>query len=126
MPYPEVPATLGDHLRKRRHERGLLQNDAADRLGVNAWKLANWEKGYTSPKLRSWRGVIEFLGCDPTPEPEGPGQRKFSACRRQGLPLRALAKQLGVDPETLQRWERGTRILRGRWLELVEESLRGR
>jgi DNA-binding transcriptional regulator YiaG len=124
--YPDVPETLGDHLLKRRHELGLLQKDAAHSLGVNVWTLANWEKGYTSPKLCLWPGIIEFLGYDPNPEPDGLGQQIFSTRRRQGLPIRELAKQLGVDPETLRRWGRGTRIPRGRWLELVEEFLRGR
>ncbi len=66
MPYPEVPATLGDHLRNRRHERGLLHKDAADHLGVNTFTLANWEKGYTKPALRFWLKIIEFLGTTQT------------------------------------------------------------
>ena len=61
MPYPEVPATFGDHLRKRRHERGLLQKDAAASMGVNTWTLGNWEKGYTKPALRFWPKIIDFL-----------------------------------------------------------------
>ncbi len=66
-PYPDVPETLGDHLLKRRHELGLLQKHVAASIGVNSWTLANWEKGYTSPKLRSWPGIIEFLGYGPHP-----------------------------------------------------------
>jgi DNA-binding XRE family transcriptional regulator len=66
MPYPEVPSTPGDHLRNRRHERGLLHKDAADHLGVNTFTLANWEKGYTKPALRFWLKIIEFLGTTQT------------------------------------------------------------
>jgi DNA-binding transcriptional regulator YiaG len=124
--HPLVLSTLGDHLLKRRHEFGLLQKDAARSLGVNAWTLANWEKGYTQPKLRFWPRIIQFLGYDPNPEPIDLPQKLFSARRRRGLSIRDLANQLGVDPETLRRWERGNRIPRGRWLELVEEFLRGR
>jgi transcriptional regulator with XRE-family HTH domain len=127
MPYPEVPATLGDHLRKRRHERGLLQKDAADRLGVNTFTLANWEKGYTNPRLRRWPGVIEFLGYDPNlePKPSDVAQRIRWARRRQGLSLRGLAKQLGVDPETLRRWEGGIRTPQGKYVALVERFTEG-
>ena len=125
-PYSDIPATLGEHLRKRRYERGLLQEAAADILGVDSWTLGNWEKDYTKPALRCWLSIIEFLGDDPDPEPEGLGQRIEWARRRGGLSIRELARRLGVDPETLRRWERGIRIPRGRWLESVEEFLRGR
>ena len=119
-PYPEVPATLGDHLRKRRHERGLLQKDVAASMGVNAWTLANWEKGYTNPKLRFWPGIIEFLGYDPNPEPSDLAQRIQWARWRRGLSLRELAKQLGGDPDILRRWERGIIIPRGKHLAPVQ------
>ena len=66
MPYPKVPATLGDHLRKRRHELGFPQKDATDLLGVNPFTLANWEKGYTNPSLRFLPNTIEFLGTTQT------------------------------------------------------------
>jgi DNA-binding XRE family transcriptional regulator len=124
-PYPAAPGTLGDHLLKRRHELGLLQKHVAPSIGVNSWTLANWEKGYTNPKIRFWPRIIQFLGYDPNPEPIDLPQELFSARRRRGLSIRDLAKQLGVDPETLRRWGRGIRIPRGRWLELVEEFLRG-
>ena len=69
MPQREVPATLGEHLRRRRHERGLLQKDAADHLGGNTFILANQEKDYRNPRLRFWPGIIECLGYDPNPLP---------------------------------------------------------
>jgi DNA-binding transcriptional regulator YiaG len=93
---------------------------------VSTRGLGNWEKGYTNPAIRCWPGIIEFLGYDPNPEPSDLAQRIQWARRRRGLSLRGLAVQLGVDPDTLRRWERGIRIPRGRWLELVEKFLRGR
>jgi DNA-binding transcriptional regulator YiaG len=125
MPYPEVPATLGDHLRKRRHELRLLQRDGANRLGVNTWTLANWEKGYANPRLSFWPKITEFLGYDPMPEPKPSdlAQRIQWARRRQGLSLRGLAKQLSVDTDTLRRWECGIRTPRGKHLVLVERFL---
>jgi DNA-binding transcriptional regulator YiaG len=104
-----------------RIEFQLLQQ-AADHLGINTWALANWEKGYTNPTLRFWPGIIEFLGYDPMPEPKPSdlAQRIQWARRRRGLSLRELAKQLGVDPDTLRRWERGIIIPRGKHLALVQ------
>jgi DNA-binding transcriptional regulator YiaG len=107
-----------------RIEFQLLQQ-AADHLGINTWTLANWEKGYTNPALRFWPGIIEFLGYDPMPEPKPSdlAQRIQWTRRRRGLSLRELAKQLGVDPDTLRRWECGIRTPRGKYLALVGRFL---
>jgi transcriptional regulator with XRE-family HTH domain len=57
--------------------------------------------------------IIAFLEYDPSPEPIDFSQRLFSARRGQGLSISEMAKRLGVDRETLRRWERGIRVLRG-------------
>ena len=41
--YPEKPQTLGEHLKKRRRELGLLQREAAERMGISTDTYANWE-----------------------------------------------------------------------------------
>lgn len=43
--YSEDPQTLGEHLKKRRKELGLLQREAGQRMGVSAETVANWENG---------------------------------------------------------------------------------
>jgi DNA-binding XRE family transcriptional regulator len=125
-PYPAVPVTLGDHLKMRRIELGLLQRESAKQLGVSEWTLRHWEKDTTTPAIRLVPRIIAFLGYDPYPQQIDLSQRLFSARRSQGLSIRQLTKHLGIDTETLRRWERGIRIPRGRWLELLEEFLRGR
>jgi hypothetical protein len=47
--YSENPGTLGEHLKKRRRELGLLQREAANRIGVSAETVSNWESGKTEP-----------------------------------------------------------------------------
>jgi DNA-binding XRE family transcriptional regulator len=42
--YSENPQTLGGHLNKRRRELGLLQREAADRMGIQRATYINWEK----------------------------------------------------------------------------------
>ena len=54
--------TLGDHLRKRRLDLGLLQKDVAQRLGVNIDTVTNWELNRTEPALRFIARIIRFLG----------------------------------------------------------------
>jgi DNA-binding XRE family transcriptional regulator len=47
--YPREFKTLGDHLRKRRLELGLLQREVAERLGVDETTVYNWERNRTNP-----------------------------------------------------------------------------
>src|SRR5579872_2299780 len=41
--YPNALNTLGDHLRKRRLDLGLLQKQVAAEIGVNTLTVCNWE-----------------------------------------------------------------------------------
>ena len=99
---------LGDYLRKRRLDLGLLQSEEADKLGVDEMTVCNWEINRTSPQLRFIPRIIEFLGYMPDDtQVEDLGQQIVAARRRLGLSQRDLAHCLGVDPGTLGRWERG-------------------
>ena len=51
-PYSSNPATIGDHLKKRRHELGLRQKDVARQLRVNEFTVCEWEIGKKSPSIR--------------------------------------------------------------------------
>ena len=56
-PKPLPPAyhsdlrTVGDHLRKKRLDRDLLQKDVSQMLSVDTVSVTNWEKGRSSPRL---------------------------------------------------------------------------
>ena len=106
--YPRELNTLGDRLRKRRLDLALLQRQMAERLGVGAMTVCNWETNRTSPQLRFIPRIIIFLGYDPydTP-PQALGRRIIATRRRLGLTQRRLAGLLDIDPGTLGRWERG-------------------
>jgi len=100
--------TLGEHLRKRRLDLGLLQKEVAQRLGVHKDTICNWETNRTSPPLRYLPRIIQFLGHVPHYiTPETFGERILAVRRLLGLSQRELARRLGVDPGTLGRWERG-------------------
>jgi len=100
--------TLGDHLRKRRLDLGLLQCDVAEKLQVNQMTICNWETNRTFPQLRFIPRIIAFLGYDPydTP-PQAVGKRIIATRRRLGLSQKRLGALLDIDPGTLGRWERG-------------------
>ena len=62
--YSENPQTLGEHLKKRRRELGLLQREAAERMGIWTETYAYWENGHSEPVASQFRPVVAFLGFD--------------------------------------------------------------
>ncbi len=139
-PYPSVPVTLGEHVKTRRIQLGLLQRELAKQLGVSEWTLRHWEKDTTTPAIRFVPRIIAFLGYDPYPEPIDLSQRLFSAGRRQGLSICELAKHLvsrsntwtvvvvvGAHSETRRAQRHGTRASaarRDKWSARALLSLR--
>jgi hypothetical protein len=41
--YPEHPLTIGEHIRKKRMDLGLLQREVAEIIGVTESSVWNWE-----------------------------------------------------------------------------------
>ncbi|HKZ19445.1 MAG TPA: helix-turn-helix transcriptional regulator [Acidimicrobiia bacterium] len=60
--YPRELLTLGDRLRKRRLDLGLLQKDVAQQLGVSKDTVRNWEANRTQPGRLFLLRIAEFLG----------------------------------------------------------------
>ena len=105
--YPNSLDSLGDHLRARRLDLGLLQKEAADHIGVDDWTIINWEKNRTTPPIRFWPNIIDFLGYDPHCPPRTMGERIKAIRRNLGYSVKRLARQIDVDESTVTRWERG-------------------
>jgi hypothetical protein len=102
--YPENPQTLGQHLKKRRRELGLLQREAAALMGVSTATVVLWEKNRARPVAAQFRPLVEFLGYDPTPEPQTLGERLEAKQRSLGASLAQVARYLGWDPGSLRRY----------------------
>ena len=60
-----TPATLVEHLRKRRLELGLSQKALANKLGVTFYSLSEWELGKAKMRPTYRTRVIKWLGFDP-------------------------------------------------------------
>lgn len=60
--YPKKMATLGDHIRKVRLDRGMLQKDVAKALGVDITTVTSWEKGERTPRRATIAKIRVFLG----------------------------------------------------------------
>jgi DNA-binding transcriptional regulator YiaG len=70
--------------------------------------------------------IIKFLGYDPVSadaESLSFGQQIVRARQRLELSQKGLARQLGVDPTTLARWERGEREPATEYRSLLNELL---
>jgi transcriptional regulator with XRE-family HTH domain len=106
--YSETPTTLGEHLKKRRRELGLLQREAAERMGIFKETYVNWERGHTKPVAPHFRPVVAFLGYDPSPAPTTLAERLGAKRRTIGLTFEEVAAHLGWDPRTLTRYLNGT------------------
>lgn len=107
--YSETPQTLGEHLKKRRRELGLLQREAGERMGVSAETLANWEKDKTKPIPSQFKPVVAFLDYDPTPTPSTLAGHVEAKRRGLGATLDQVARYLGWDAGSLRQY------LNGKW-----------
>jgi transcriptional regulator with XRE-family HTH domain len=109
-PVEKEPETLGEHLRWARVSRGLTQKEAAFLLKVDAGTVLNWEQGTCCPAITLMPRILQFLGCDPFPEPQTLSERMLAKRREMGWTIREAAERLGVDPGTWARWERMGRV----------------
>ncbi len=105
--YPQELKTLGDHVKKVRLDRGLVQDQVARELGVSGGTVQNWETNHTRVATRSMPQVVAFLGYDPCEsESDHLGERIRALRERQGLSQVALAAKLGLNASTVVAWER--------------------
>jgi transcriptional regulator with XRE-family HTH domain len=117
--YPQVLLTIGDHLRKRRLDLGLLQREVATQVGVDTATVTNWELNRTIPELRFFPGIVRFLGYAPRAEPLTLADRIHAARMIRGLSQRKVADMLNLDPGTIAKYERGLREPQGKQLDKI-------
>jgi DNA-binding transcriptional regulator YiaG len=105
--YPKKVETLGDHIRKRRLDMGLLQKDVASRISVDAETVYRWESNESLPSVTHLPRIIRFLGYDPLPAPRTFTEQVRDIRKHLGLSQVGMARLLGIDPTTLRKWEQG-------------------
>jgi DNA-binding XRE family transcriptional regulator len=125
--YPKELSTMGNHIRKRRLDLGLLQKDVATTLGVTESALANWEVNRVTPYFTYLPKIIAFLGYTPAPFDtisDNIVERMKLYRLTNGLNQEKFAKLVGVDETTVAKWERGDhkpmKILREKVLNLLK------
>ncbi len=108
--YPIELKTIGDHIRKRRLDLGLLQREVAQLLSVDVDSVCHWETGHSKPKVYLIPQIIDFLGYVPGKPAISFPEALRTARRSAGLSQEQLAKRAGVDESSIAKWERGATI----------------
>src|SRR6266850_2389072 len=107
--YPIEVRSIGEHLRKRRLDLGLLQRTVAEQLGVRVDTVTLWENGRSRPLPRHHGSIVRFLGYDPEPGDRSLAGRLRTIRRRLGLSQADFAVKVGLDEGSVCRWESGRR-----------------
>jgi transcriptional regulator with XRE-family HTH domain len=107
--YPLDPNSLGEHLKKKRIDSGLLQKDVTNILNVCQNSIISWELGKTYPALKFMPRIINYLGYLPFSEGDDVplGEQLTTYRQIHGISQIELAKQLHVNPDTIRRWKHG-------------------
>lgn len=121
--YPKELNTLGDHLRKRRLDLGLLQKEVAEKIGMDKTTYYNWENNRSIPRFQYMPGIIAFLTYCPYFGPKKIFERLVAYRKSRGVSQKVLAQNLGVDPCTLANWESGKRKPINKSIRILEKFL---
>jgi len=116
---------LGDHLRKRRLDLGLLQKEVAEQLGVDTASICNWESNEVQPMVHCLPRIFAFLGYNPLPEADDLIGKLKRLRSTLGLTQEQLSQKLGIDESTIAGWERGENTPVGAYRNLLETFIAG-
>lgn len=107
--YLQNPVTIGDKIRNRRLELGLLQKDIALKLEVPEETIYRWETNRNTPDMKCMPRIIGFLGYLPIELDTTLLGGKIAQYRYyNGLSQEGLANILGVNESTVFHYEKGT------------------
>ncbi|MHB0913724.1 MAG: helix-turn-helix domain-containing protein [Armatimonadota bacterium] len=108
-----------------RLDKGLSQLETAAIIGVRECSIWNWENNRNYPVLKFIPRIIEFLGYSPFGDVSdlSIGEKIIIYRRSLGIIQEDLAKQWGVDPTTLARWEKGRTAPPERVIEMLDGFL---
>ena len=63
--YRQQLKNIGAELNRKRQELGIRQTELAQKVGIRAETVANWEHRRSIPDICRLPMIIEFLGYDP-------------------------------------------------------------
>jgi DNA-binding transcriptional regulator YiaG len=118
------PKTLGDKIKKRRLDLGLLQKDAAAFLGVNEQNVYLWENGHRHPLVAFYPKIINFLGYYPFEiDLSAFGGRITHYRYTLGMTPKQFGFLIPADASTVRGWENGRLVPPKRKRLIVERII---
>jgi len=100
------PTTLGEKLKNRRIELGMLQKDVANVIGVCEDSITLWENNRNEPSIIYYPKIIQFLGYVPFEVDSSTLGGQIKLYRYQnGLSQEELALKLEVNESTVFHYE---------------------
>ena len=108
VPFPTSLDSLGDHIRRARLERGLLQRDVAKTVNVSEDSVTYWENGRAVPQIQHYSRIIAFLGYYPFSHETASIAGKLKQLRfRLGYSYGQCGEVFAVNASTIRAWELG-------------------
>jgi DNA-binding transcriptional regulator YiaG len=101
----EDPFT-GDDIKQLRDEKGFSQSELADKLGVSAGTVSNWERGESSPGPDTIERIQNIEASEEERETLS-GQEMKDLRGELDMSQSDLADRLDVSPGTVSNWETG-------------------
>ena len=88
----------------------MFQKDVACIIGVEETSIFNWEKNLSKPSFKRIPRIVEFLGYIPFQLGNLSLGDQIKLYRKlRGISQKNLAKEIGIDPTTLAKWETNRR-----------------
>ena len=108
---PDAANTSGEHIRKKRIEKGQFQKEVAKLLGVSEDTVTVWEKNRYEPQVQHYPKIIAYLGYYPfTHETETLAGKLRQIRYGNGFNFKRCAALFRVSVDAAKRWERGRPI----------------
>jgi len=119
------PTTIGDKLKNKRLELGLLQKDVARILDVCEDSISYWENNRNGSQVVHYPKIIEFLGYIPFDVDASTlgGQIKLYRYLH-GLSRKEFGALIPVDASTILAWETGRHVPPKRKYKKIEEIIK--
>ncbi len=118
---PKKLSRIGNHLRKKRLELKLTQDELAEILKVTSQTLRNWEKEDRNIAPKHYPNIMNFLGYCPWESFTTLGNKISLFRKYRGLNQKEFAKIMAVPPVTIYRWENDKKKPQKRNLILMNE-----
>jgi transcriptional regulator with XRE-family HTH domain len=100
------PQTIGEHIKKVRMEKGLLQKEVADLIGVSEDSITYWENDRAFPQIHHYPGIIQFLEYYPfTNETDSIAGKLQQVRYCLGYSYEQIGVLLEANASTVRHWE---------------------